>query len=223
MAKRFNEKREKALLASIDKELDSGYGAVDTEAIAALDSRDAAMGKGELELFEKKMSKEEKKAAAKAAREAKKKVKESKSSDNMEGMDAAADEEKKSESGMTNGMGNGVVKSELDMAALEAALNSNELTAEERQTAAMEWLSSQQIAVTYTPKKGKIHANTRDINVSGVTVNFHGKPLIEETEVIINYGNRYGFIGPNGSGKVRICVSIRAPFGPFTRNRTRNN
>ena len=111
MAKRFNEKREKALLASIDKELDSGYGAVDTEAIAALDSRDAAMGKGELELFEKKMSKEEKKAAAKAAREAKKKVKDtmkgSKSSDNMEGMDTAADEEKKSESGMTNGMGNG--------------------------------------------------------------------------------------------------------------------
>jgi ATP-binding cassette, subfamily F, member 2 len=40
--------------------------------------------------------------------------------------------------------------------------------------------------------------------VSGVTVNFHGKPLIEETDVIINYGNRYGFIGPNGSGKVRI-------------------
>ena len=204
MAKRFNEKREKALLASIDKELDSGYGAVDTDAIAALDSRDAAMGKGELELFEKKMSKEEKKAAAKAAREAKKKIKGSKSSDNIEGMEA--DEEKKSESGMTNGVG--TVKSELDMAALEAALNSNELSAEDRQTAAMEWLSSQQIAVTYTPKKGKIHANTRDINVSGVTVNFHGKPLIEETEVIINYGNRYGFIGPNGSGKVRICDSV---------------
>ena len=107
---------------------------------------------------------------------------------------------------MTNGVT--AVKSELDMAALEAALNSNELTMEERQTAAMEWLSSQQIAVTYTPKKGKIHANTRDINVSGVTVNFHGKPLIEETEVIINYGNRYGFIGPNGSGKVRIRVCL---------------
>lgn len=217
MAKRFNEKREKALLASIDRELDSGYGAVDTDAIAALDSRDAAMGKGELELFEKKMSKEEKKAAAKAAREAKKKIKGSKSSDNMEGMDgtttpAADGEEKKSESGMP------AVKSEIDMAALEAALNSTELTMEERQNAAMEWLSSQQIAVTYTPKKGKIHANTRDINVSGVTVNFHGKPLIEETEVIINYGNRYGFIGPNGSGKVRICDGvIYLIFGVFAR------
>jgi ATP-binding cassette subfamily F protein 2 len=123
----------------------------------------------------------------------------------MESMDATAgDEEKKSDSGMTNGVG--TVKSELDMTALEAALNSNELTMEERQTAALEWLSAQQIAVTYTPKKGKIHANTRDINVSGVTVNFHGKPLIEETEVIINYGNRYGFIGPNGSGKVRLVL-----------------
>jgi ATP-binding cassette, subfamily F, member 2 len=105
-------------------------------------------------------------------------------------------EEKKSDSPL------GSVKSELDMAALEAALKSDELSPEDRQSAAFEWLSSQQISVTYEPRKGKIHANTRDINVSGVSVNFHGKPLIEETEVIINYGNRYGFIGPNGSGKV---------------------
>jgi ABC-type multidrug transport system fused ATPase/permease subunit len=208
MAKRFNEKREKALLASIDKELDSGYGKVDSEAIAAFDARDAAMGKGEVELFEKKLSKEEKKAAAKAAREAKKKakgdgIKGSKSSENIEDME---EEEKKSETnGSYNNSSNGNddnKKTELDMAALEAVLKSNELSIEEQQDVALEWLSSQQIAVTYTPKKGKIHANTRDINVSGVTVNFHGKPLIEETDVIINYGNRYGFIGPNGSGKV---------------------
>lgn len=195
MAKRFNEKREKAAAMAIDRELDSGYGAVDSEAIAALDSRDAAMGKGEAELFEKKQSKEEKKAAAKAAREAKKKAKGG-------GKDSGkSEEEADSEYAPSEPRS---VKSELDMAALELALKSNELSAEDKHDAAMEWLSSQQIAVTYESKKGKIHANTRDINVSGVTVNFHGKPLIEETEVIINYGNRYGFIGPNGSGKVRF-------------------
>lgn len=197
MSKRYNEKREKAALAAIDKELDSGYGKVDEDFIAAMDARDAAMGKGEVELFEKKLSKEEKKAAAKAARESKKKLKESRSSG---ALDEQVDEseEKKSDTPLVN------VKSELDMVALEAALKSDELSPEERQTAALEWLSSQQISVTYEPRKGKIHANTRDINVSGVTVNFHGKPLIEESEVIINYGNRYGFIGPNGSGKVRF-------------------
>jgi ATP-binding cassette, subfamily F, member 2 len=204
MAKRFNEKREKAVLAAIDKELESGYGKVDEDAIAAMDARDAAMGKGEVELFEKKLSKEEKKAAAKAARESKKKakeagggLKESKSTSTLGEYEVGEEKTCDSPQG---------VKSELDMAALEAALKSNELSPEDRQAAALEWLSSQQISVTYEPRKGKIHANTRDINVSGVTVNFHGKPLIEESDLIINYGNRYGFIGPNGSGKVRLFV-----------------
>ena len=47
---------------------------LDFEGKLGADVRDAAMGKGEEELFEKKLSKEEKKALAKAKREAKKKV-----------------------------------------------------------------------------------------------------------------------------------------------------
>lgn len=73
---------------------------------------------------------------------------------------------------------------------------------EGKREAALEELSRQEIVVTYEQKKGQLHANTRDINVSGVSVAFHGKLLVEETDVVINYGNRYGFIGPNGSGKV---------------------
>ena len=49
----------------------AGDSIVDT---TAMDSRDAAMGKGEEELYEKKLSKDEKKALAKAKRDAKKKV-----------------------------------------------------------------------------------------------------------------------------------------------------
>jgi ATP-binding cassette subfamily F protein 2 len=60
-----------------------------------------------------------------------------------------------------------------------------------------------------------LHKNTRDINVSGVSVNFHGKPLVEETDLVINYGNRYGFIGPNGSGKSTIMKAIAARSIPI--------
>lgn len=71
---------------------------------------------------------------------------------------------------------------------------------------ALEELSQQDINVVYENKKGALHANTRDINVSGVTVTFHGKPLIEDTEIQINYGNRYGFIGKFSGGVLQDSV-----------------
>jgi ATP-binding cassette subfamily F protein 2 len=67
-------------------------------------------------------------------------------------------------------------------------------------------LHKDEIAVTYEAKRGGQHANARDINVGGVSVTFHGRPLIEETEIVINYGNRYGFIGPNGSGECWLIM-----------------
>jgi len=72
MASRWNEKQAKKAEFAVNKMLDTGYGKVDAEANAAADIRDAAMGKGEEELFEKKMTKEEKKALAKAKRDARK-------------------------------------------------------------------------------------------------------------------------------------------------------
>lgn len=81
---------------------------------------------------------------------------------------------------------------------------------EARRDHALEWLSRQDIIVTYEQKKGILHANTRDINVTGVSVNFHGKPLLEDTQVVINYGNRYGLIGPNGSGKSVLMKALSA-------------
>ena len=189
MASRYNEKRRKQAEAAVERELDSGYGAVDTDALAALDVRDAALGKGEEELFEKKLSKEEKKAKAKAAREAKKKAK-GKPTKN----DEEETEEKKDEGAL-----NLADIDPLDMEKLEEAKQDN----------LAEWLNQQNINVTYENRKGALHANARDINVSGVTVTFHGKPLVEDTDLVINYGNRYGFIGPNGSGKSTIvrCFS----------------
>ena len=80
---------------------------------------------------------------------------------------------------------------------------------------ALDKLSEDDIVVNYESKSGKIHANTRDINVGGFTVNFHGKPLLEETDLIINYGNRYGFIGPNGSGKSTVMKALAARSIPI--------
>lgn len=84
-----------------------------------------------------------------------------------------------------------------------------------KRQAALDQLNANDIVVTYEQKRGGIHANTRDINVSGVTVTFHGRPLIEETDIVINYGNRYGLIGPNGSGKSTIMKAIAARAIPI--------
>lgn len=211
MAKRYNEKRAKMAADAIERELDSGYGKVDADAIAAMDTRGAAMGQGEAELFERKLTKEEKKAAAKAAREAKKATKGTKKESSKSGDD----------SGGSNGNSPGKsqeieprsVKSELDLQKqLDDALKGDD--PDVKREAALEWLSAQDIVVTYEQKKGKLHANTRDIHCGGVSVTFHGKPLIEDTEIMINYGNRYGFIGPNGSGK------STGKFGKYVRSTT---
>ena len=211
MAKRFNEKRAKQAEFALNKELDEGYGKIDLEGNAAKDTRGAAMGQGEEELFERKLTKEEKKAAAKAAREAKKKAKEAAGGGNKKTLkkgsssvsqDSTEDEDEEEKKESTN---------------LESALDSLEIgeVKDAKREAALERLSKENIVVTYETKKGILHANTRDINVGGVTVTFHGKPLIEETEVVINYGNRYGFIGPNGSGKSTIMKAIAARAIPI--------
>ena len=197
MAKRYNEKRARQAEFALNKELDSGYGKIDFDSNATFDARDAAMGKGEEELFEKKLTKEEKKARAKAAREAKKKAKEAKNGGKKK--PGKKEKEEKKEDVFV------VTKNALD----------GKSDKEAEREAALEKLSQDQIAVTYESKKGSLHANTRDINVSGVTVTFHGKPLIEETQIVINYGNRYGFIGPNGSGKSTIMKAIAARAIPI--------
>ena len=74
MSSRWNEKQAKKAEFAINKMLDTGGDSIDFEGTMAKDVRAAAMGEGDEELFEKKLSKDEKKALAKAKREAKKKV-----------------------------------------------------------------------------------------------------------------------------------------------------
>lgn len=182
-----------------------GYGRENFEANMAKDVRGAAMGEGEEELFEKKLSKAEKKAAAKAAREAKRKKK------GLDKKSKKADKEEEDDSEKK-------LSPEEAQKRIDAILNDPTATKEQKQEAALENLSNEEIVVTYESRKAKMHANARNINVSGVTVTFHGKPLIEETDLVINYGNRYGFIGPNGSGKVSHwkCMKLVIGFGNYS-------
>jgi len=49
----------------------------------------------------------------------------------------------------------------------------------------------------------------RDIKIDAYTLSFHGRLLIEGAEISFNYGNRYGLLGENGSGKVCLVPEIR--------------
>jgi hypothetical protein len=74
----WNEKQAKKAEFSMNKALDDGYGQTDFEGNADKDVRGAAMGHGDEELFEKRMSKAEKKAAAAAKRDAKRTARDAK-------------------------------------------------------------------------------------------------------------------------------------------------
>lgn len=54
-------------------------------------------------------------------------------------------------------------------------------------------------------------ARGRDIKIDQYTLSFHGRLLIDSAEVSFNYGNRYGLLGENGSGKVCLTTVACPP------------
>ncbi|KAM6496488.1 P-loop containing nucleoside triphosphate hydrolase protein [Amanita muscaria] len=48
----------------------------------------------------------------------------------------------------------------------------------------------------------------RDIKIDSYTLSFHGRLLIEGAEIALNYGQRYGLLGENGSGKSTFLQSV---------------
>eukprot|EP00635_Sarcinochrysidales_sp_CCMP3193_P001586 CAMPEP_0118902158 /NCGR_PEP_ID=MMETSP1166-20130328/7573_1 /TAXON_ID=1104430 /ORGANISM="Chrysoreinhardia sp, Strain CCMP3193" /LENGTH=304 /DNA_ID=CAMNT_0006841361 /DNA_START=53 /DNA_END=963 /DNA_ORIENTATION=+ len=187
------------------------------------DTRDAAMGKGEDQLFEKKakLSKEEKKALAaekKAARDAKKAEKDpggaaatatttttkKKASTNGK-KDSSSSKSNGASSSSTTKNGGGASKKAKDIL-LGASSSSNVPEESEADRLARE----EHIIATYAMSAKSADPHSRDVQVRDVTISYHGANLIENTDVLLNYGNRYGFIGPNGSGKSTILKLIGA-------------
>lgn len=56
---------------------------------------------------------------------------------------------------------------------------------------------------------------SRDIKLSSVSLLFHGKVLIQDSTLELNYGRRYGLLGENGCGKSTLLKSIAAREFPI--------
>mmetsp|Transcript_1263 Transcript_1263/g.2726 ORF Transcript_1263/g.2726 Transcript_1263/m.2726 type:complete len:624 (+) Transcript_1263:96-1967(+) len=49
---------------------------------------------------------------------------------------------------------------------------------------------------------------SKDLKITAFSLAFHGKRLIEDTLLELSFGNRYGLIGANGSGKSTFLTSL---------------
>lgn len=56
---------------------------------------------------------------------------------------------------------------------------------------------------------------SRDVKLSSVSLLFHGKVLIQDSVLELNYGRRYGLLGANGCGKSTLLRSIAAREFPI--------
>lgn len=59
---------------------------------------------------------------------------------------------------------------------------------------------------------------SRDIKLSSVSLLFHGKVLIQDSQLELNYGRRYGLLGENGCGKSTFLKAIAAREYPIPEN-----
>lgn len=78
-----------------------------------------------------------------------------------------------------------------------------------------EKLRADGIVVTFSQSTKLMHKNQRDIAVESMTMTFHGTPLLEDTTLTLNYGNRYGLIGRNGCGKSTFMKVIGSRCFPI--------
>eukprot|EP00981_Chlorochromonas_danica_P003321 scaffold644_cov168-Ochromonas_danica.AAC.13 len=97
----------------------------------------------------------------------------------------------------------------------KSTTNNNAVEEEFDDSNPVDRLRKEGIVTTYALSNKTIHRNVRDINVTHLTVTFHGTPLVEEAELTLNYGNRYGYIGRNGCGKSTFMRVIAARSFPI--------
>jgi ATP-binding cassette subfamily F protein 2 len=62
-------------------------------------------------------------------------------------------------------------------------------------------LAEEGIIATCSHNARSVHKNFKDINVLNFSITYYGKVLLEECDISLNYGRRYGLLGRNGSGK----------------------
>jgi len=59
------------------------------------------------------------------------------------------------------------------------------------------------------------HPQSRDIHIESFTLLFHGHELLADSKLELNYGRRYGLLGPNGCGKSCLLKALGARDVPI--------
>ena len=200
MATSWHAKKAKLAEAQALKDEEEARNAIDFDAKLRKDLTEAAMGGGDKELFEKKLSKEEKKARAKEARDTKKKAKMKASGVEMQD-DEVVEEDTKPEGELTETVAGSRTAGE-DGIDYEQA----------------DKLTSEGTICTFAASRKGVDARSRDIKVENFTLQHKGNVMLDETEIVLNHGNRYGLIGRNGCGKSTFLKAIGARAVPVARS-----
>lgn len=196
------EKKARQAEAQAEREL---MASGDNESKVKDQANAVAMGKGELQIFEKKLSKEEKKAEATRKREEKRraKLKAAGLDDEGGGVEEENDEMKRAnkviETVMSNAKNNG---------------GDDEGVARESNPLA-DQLASEGTICTFSASRKGVDARSRDVNVQNFTLQHLNNIMLDGTSIVLNHGNRYGLIGRNGCGKSTLMKALGARAVPI--------
>jgi ATP-binding cassette, subfamily F, member 2 len=64
------------------------------------------------------------------------------------------------------------------------------------------------LSITFLTQQSSIHPNSRDIKVEGLNIALGRKELVKDATLSLSWGNRYGFLGANGSGKSLLMTIV---------------
>jgi ATP-binding cassette subfamily F protein 2 len=71
------------------------------------------------------------------------------------------------------------------------------------------------ISVTCGTNPKKVHPMSKDINVEGLTITFHGQELVQDSTLTLAHGQRYGLVGQNGVGKTTLLNVVASRMLPI--------
>lgn len=203
MPSKWHEKKERLAREQFERELLQAPDDTTKEVVS-----DVAMGGGEKELFERKLTKEEKKAQAKARREAKRKARKNGGDDDGDDDDNEDDED-------TAEKAKKVVETAVAVtAAVDVGVPVEDDGIDHE---AADALAAAGTICTFAASRKGVDARNRDINVTNFTLQHMGGVLLDETEIVLNHGNRYGLIGRNGCGKSTLLRALGARAVPIPR------
>lgn len=198
MSSRWHEKKEKQRLEQLARD----EAAIPDELFIKNQASEGAMGGGEQEFYEKKLSKEERRVLSKQKRETKKKIKQQDS-----GVEDDDDDAPPKHTTLN-------VQDILENGGIVADANAGDDGIDHEHADA---LAAEGTICTFSSSRKGVDSRSRDINVQNFTLQHRGAVLLDESEVVLNHGNRYGLVGRNGCGKSTFMKALGARAVPIPR------